>query len=363
MLQQPAIKRLLVAIPVIWFMVSAIFLLSRLLPGTYGETQLLSPEAGFYGKSLQTDRTAAYQQLLQRTGQDLPLFYISIAPLSEVHTATTFSYLVPDLEWHGTRNQYHHWAAALLTGHLGVSFTNSQPVSALIADAAGNTFLILLVSMVLTSVLAFYAGIAMVQDTGKKWRKPMLALLVLLDSIPLFVLCLLLLLLLANPDAWQLFPVFGLGLNLHDTQSNWVTQASYMVLPVACLVLANLPYLTNQVYTSLTGTLQAGYIKTARAKGLPHAKVVTRHALRNALLPVITTLSDMLPALFAGSVVIETIFAIPGVGRLLVSSVLSRDFPVIIGIVIVVALIKMVSHIVADVAYSAADPRIRARTA
>ncbi|HEY4651658.1 MAG TPA: ABC transporter permease, partial [Pontibacter sp.] len=355
------LKRLLYTIPVVWLMLSAIFILSSLLPGRFGEEQLLQTEIGFYGRSSQSERTAAYQQLQERTQQHLPLFYVSLEPLS-VEQMHRYTFLLPSLNWHGTQNQYHRWLSGLLRGSMGESYATARPVTALIREAAAATSWILLMSMTVTVLLALWAGKSLVHGLGRKRRKFLLAALVILDSLPLFVLALLLLLLLANPDTMQLFPVFGLGYTSSYGQSTWQALLStfpYLVLPALCLVLTNLPYLTNQFYSSLKGTMQADYIKTARAKGLSPTSVITKHALRNALLPVITILSDMLPAMVAGTVVIETIFAIPGVGRLLVSSVLARDFPVIVGIVVVIALVKMVSHVVADVAYSLADPRIR----
>lgn len=357
------LKRILYALPTLWLMVSVLFLLSRILPGNYGEQQVLQKEEAFYGKGSQQSRTAAYGQLLERTNQQLPLFYFSIAPLSENGIQPdTYQYLLPEFNWHGTQNQYHRWAASLIKGSLGESYRTSRPVIETIADAAGNTFWIILVSTVLTITLALVAGITMVGSKYKISRRLLLPSLIFIDSVPLFVISLLLLLLLANPDTLQLFPVYGLGFHTTEQLTGWdaaITHVPYLVLPIVCLVLAELPYLTNQFYSSLAGTMQAEYIKTAKAKGLTESQVIRKHAFRNALLPVITVLSDTLPALLAGTIIIETVFAIPGLGRLLVTSVLARDFPVIVGIVVVVALVKMAAHIIADMLYAVADPRLR----
>src|SRR5687768_13423551 len=99
-------RHLLYAIPVLWVMVSIIFLLSRILPGTFGE-QLFADDAGFYSKGSQQQKTAAYEQLLKRTNQQLPLFYIAFATITETQANTGYSYLIPDLNWNGTNNQYH----------------------------------------------------------------------------------------------------------------------------------------------------------------------------------------------------------------------------------------------------------------
>ena len=268
---------------------------------------------------------------------------------------------MPRISWNGFQNQYHLWLTGLFTGDMGLSFVSSRPVTELIWEAAGTTVWLLLLSFAITLSLALLVSLRMVSSGGEGLRNMLLPVLIVLDSVPFFVLCLVLLLLFANPDMLQLFPVFGLGYVSLSDQSVWSALAyslPYLVLPIVCLVLANLPYITNQFYSSLKGTMQADYIRTARAKGLPERQVIRKHALRNALLPVITILTDVLPALVAGAVVIETIFAIPGIGRLLVSSVLSRDFPVIVGIVVVIALVKMLSHVLADIFYALTDPRI-----
>jgi peptide/nickel transport system permease protein len=171
-----------------------------------------------------------------------------------------------------------------------------------------------------------------------------------------------LLVLLASPAFLQLFPVYGMGyyspvsLTWFQAISQWL---QFMALPMLCLVLANLPYLTNQFYHALAAVASQDYIRTARAKGLSEGAVIRKHMLRNALLPVITLLSDFLPALVAGAVIIETIFAIPGIGRLLIDSVLARDYPVIVGIVIIIAVFKLLAHLLSDMLYALADPRIR----
>ncbi|MBX0332930.1 ABC transporter permease [Pontibacter sp. HSC-14F20] len=450
-------RRLLLAIPTLWFIASAIFLLSKLMPGAFGSTYLAEQEAGYYSKSDVAARDRNYRQFLQTTGQDQPLFYFSVtsaalpdtlhrvfperdrdflkklswqygnpdaaarffrslkemeADLSEterlqvkenlytmyshqepgelqqalagiaaqlpanspyqsevlangstlVVSSPGYTYLFPSVQWHGSENQYHRWLAGLLKGSLGTSLRDGRPVATVLGDAIGNTWWLLLASILLATLLAMELAILMVRRSGRVWRSTLLPSLFLLDSVPLFVLAMLLLVLLANPAFLQLFPVYGMGYyNAYD--QSWLQQTSqwlqFMALPLICLVLANLPYLTNQFYQAMAAVAGQDYIRTARAKGLPEHLVIRRHMLRNALLPVITLLSDFLPALVAGAVIIETIFAIPGVGRLLIDAVLARDYPVIVGIVVIVAVFRLLSHLLSDLLYALADPRIR----
>jgi peptide/nickel transport system permease protein len=133
----------------------------------------------------------------------------------------------------------------------------------------------------------------------------------------------------------------------------------HLVIPVLCLTLGNIPYVGSQLYTAMREVTYSDFIQTARAKGVAEGVVVRKHILKNSLLPLITLFSGFIPALLGGAVVIEVIFAIPGMGQLLVDSVLARDYPVILGIVLVMALAKILAHIIADVLYYLADPRIR----
>ena len=458
------LKRLLLALPVLWLLATVVFLLSRLLPGSFASERILQESGGFYSKSSEESRQAAYREYLRKTGQDLPLFYFTVSASPEPDTlhliypeteqqllkelswryghwpavATYYQhlkmfarvapqagdasykealetlltqtapeqiiasttelvetaspgiareaalalkirakqllqhqqqarYLLPSIHWHGVENQYHQWLTSVLRGSLGTSFRSGRPVHEVLLEAISNTWWLLLTSIVLAFLVALELSILMVRRKGEKWRKAVLPWLFLLDSIPAFVLALLLLVLLASPSFLQLFPVYGMGYYTSNggTWSQRLSQqVQYMALPTLCLLLVNIPYLTNQCYRAIAAAAGSDYARTARAKGLSEQQVIRRHVLRNALLPVITILSDALPALVAGTVVIETVFAIPGTGRLLVESVLARDYPIIVAIVLIVAVFKVLSHLLADLGYGLADPRIRySRTA
>lgn len=458
------LKRLLLAIPALWLMATAVFLLSRLLPGSFATDRILESSAGYYSKGTESDRQAAYQSYVRRTGLDQPLFYFSVAPApqpqdslhrtlsvtgqeqlrklawhygsaskAEAYILTTrllenqlqpernaalkqhlqilqtevnykplenaarsvvagtrlpqakrtagqvlerlqimqqqrkpLAFLIPQVRWHGRQNQYHQWLMRLLQGDLGNSYRSNRPVLPLLMEAIGNTWWLLIFSMIITFVLALELSILMAKQKGKPLRKVLLPFLFITDSIPLFVLALLLLVLLANPDFIQLFPVFGMGYYRPQQLTFWQVLNQwwqYMALPMLCLVLANLPYITSQVYASIHTALQADYTRTARAKGLAEGTVIRRHALHNSMLPIITIVSDFLPALVAGTFVIETIFAIPGIGRLLVESVLARDYPVLIGIVLIIAAFRITAFLLADLGYAWADPRIKQQLA
>lgn len=364
----------MLAIPTLWLLGTLVFLLSRMLPGSFAEERFLNPETGFYNKSSQSGREAAFQDFQQRTGLHLPLFYVSMTSLKlsqkaegqETGHIEAHTLLLPQFSWNGTHNQYHRWLTGILSGDFSTSYRTGRPVLEMILENIGNTFWLLLSSMFITLALALELSMLMARKQMRWLRRLLLPSLFIIDSIPMLVLALLLLVLLANPDFIQLFPVYGMGYYVPEQLSLWQQlgqRLQYMALPLMALVLVNLPYITNQVYNSLQAALQADYARTAKAKGLPEHLIIRRHALRNALLPLITIVSDFLPALVSGSVLIETIYAIPGIGRLLIDSVLSRDYPVLVAIILVVLVVRMAAYALADTAYAWADPRIKQKLA
>ena len=156
-------------------------------------------------------------------------------------------------------------------------------------------------------------------------------------------------------------PSFGLGEYqlINNLFLRYFTLLSHLFLPVLCMILVILPSFTGQVDRALKEEKNQEYVKTARAKGLTALSVLKKHVFKNALIPLITIFTDRLPILISGALVVEVIFAVPGMGRLLVNSVNARDYPVILGIIIIIALVKIVSNILADILYSLADPRIK----
>ncbi|MFT2011478.1 ABC transporter permease [Pontibacter sp. 13R65] len=305
---------------------------------------------------------AALQQLL---GSSTESFQLQQTAEALIYSKQQWKTLLPRFSWHGGRNQFHQWLSQLFQGNLGNSYRDNSSVLDLVLKAIGTTWWVLLLSMLLTTFLALELSILFVKQRAGKWRKTLLPLLFITDRIPVFILALLLLIFLASPDFLQLFPVYGMGAYQPQDQhwlQRFVNLFPYMVLPVVCLVCVNLPYITNQFYWSLSDVSHADFIRTAKAKGLSERQVIRKHMLRNALFPIITLLSDFLPALVGGVVVIETIFAIPGIGRLLIESVQTRDYPVMVGVVLVVALFKVIAHFVSDIFYGLADPRIRQKS-
>ena len=335
-----------------------------------GKQQLLHQVKGIFNGAGTTRLEVSLTSLASQISQQLPagsnypfnLAAVQQSLASMQEKAQPWRNWVPVLNWHGTDNQYHGWLKQIARGNLGVSYRDQRLVSAIIAEAFLNTCAITVLSLGFVLSLSLILSNWLSKSAFRKWRGPVLTLLYTLESIPLFVVALLLLTVFASSAYLNIFPAYGLGLEVEaDTPFYlvWLYRLPYLVLPVLSLTVVNLPYVTGQIYQAVQQVQQRDYILTAKAKGLSEARVWRGHILRNALLPVITLFTGFLPALVSGAVVIETIYAVPGMGRLLVEAVSARDFPVVIGVVLCLGLIKVLAHLLADVLYYLADPRIR----
>ena len=341
------LRRLLGTALALVLLASVVFLLSHRQPGSGPEEQLLPERGDLSGTVAGTaaSRARAGQQLRHRLGLDLPLFYVGRK--------------AKGWRWHGTRNQYHRWLGSLLRGDLGVSLRSGQPVAALLVSALAYTLPLMAAALGLVVLAALLLG-QQLAALKQWWHAPVRSALVSLHSIPLFVVALGLLLLFANPEVLDWFPVYSnLG---EETPLGWArlgAGAARLVLPVISLVLVALPDLTLQLEAALRQELRADYATTARAKGLGEGQVIRRHALANALLPTITQVTELLPVLVSGALVVEVVYALPGMGRLLAEAATRYDYPVLIGGVLLVGTARLLTLLLADGLYSWADPRIK----
>ena len=296
-------------------------------------------------QAARADVVASRAAVRHRLGLDQPLFYVGRSAAG-------------GWQWRGWHNQYHLWLRALRHGSLGTSFRTGEPVEQRLLRALAFTLPLTGTAAGLAAVVAL--ALALRMASRPRWQAPVRAALVALHSLPLFVIALGLLLLLANPDLLAWFPAYGFGPAASGSAPEPLLETlPRLVLPVAALVLGALPELALPLDAALAHELRQPYILTARAKGLRASAVVRRHALRNALLPTLAQLAELLPAMVAGAVVVEAIFALPGMGRLLAGAAATRDYPVLVGGVLLVGTARLLSLLLADISYSWADPRIR----
>ena len=245
--------------------------------------------------------------------------------------------------------QFASYAARAVQGDLGISLRSNRPVSALIAERLPATVLLTVAALVIAVAIAVPAGIVSAVKRGSVIDRLAMVGAVGGQAIPIFWLALLLIAFFGVRLRW--FPVYGSG------------SLSHLVLPAVSLSTIILGRLARLVRSSMLEVLGQDYVRTARAKGLAEPRVLGLHALKNAAIPIVTLLGLQFAQLLGGAVVTETIFAWPGIGRLVVEAIFNRDFPVVQGVVLVVSLIFVAVNMLVDLAYAALDPRIRSEAA
>ncbi|HFB83686.1 ABC transporter permease [Thermosulfuriphilus ammonigenes] len=257
--------------------------------------------------------------------------------------------------------QYARWLKGLVTLDLGRSFADQRPVWEKIKERLWVTLLINLLSMALIVLVAIPIGIRSAVKEGGAFDRIMTVFVFFGYAMPSFWLALLLMLLLGIKLG--LLPISGLHSLMGYHQLSWPEKvldwAKHLILPIFVSAFGGLAGLSRYMRSSMIEALRQDYITTARAKGLPERKVIYKHALRNALLPLITILGLSIPGLVGGSVIFESIFAIPGVGQLMWTAVMMRDYPVLMGNLVIVSVLTLLGNLLADIGYALADPRIR----
>jgi peptide/nickel transport system permease protein len=250
--------------------------------------------------------------------------------------------------------QYATWVLAAVRGDLGRSFKTGDPVAALILDRLGPTLQLTGGALLLALVVAVPLGVLAAVRRDSVWDTVASAVSLFGVSFPSFWLGIMLILLFS--EALHLLPPSGLG--EYGKERELGERLRHAVLPTLTLGLIQMAALMRFTRSSLLETLRQDYVRTARAKGVPGRRVIWRHALRNALIPVVTVVGLSLPTLVGGAVLTETVFAWPGIGRLAVGAVFERDYPVIMGVNLLVAAIVIGANLLTDLAYCVVDPRI-----
>ena len=299
------LKKFALTLPALWLVLTLVFLMIHIVPGDPVE-QMLGEGAA----------PGAAVQLRHLLGLDQPL-----------------------------RVQYGHYLWSLVHGDLGQSFKFQAPVRQIITERYPATLLLAFLALLVCAVIAVPSGVLAGHRRGQAADK-LVGLFTLLGlAIPNFALGPLLILLFSIEIGW--LPVSGRN-----------GAASY-VLPAATLGAALAAILTRMVRGALLEELSADYIRTARAKGLGTTAVLFRHGLRNALIPIITVLGLQFGTLLAGTIVTETIFSWPGIGRLTVQAISARDYPLLQGCILVISLSYVLVNLFTDLVYSLVDPRVR----
>ena len=307
------LRRLVALVPVAIVVATVSFVLIHLAPG--------DPAAIIAGPDAPADDVARIRRTL---GLDEPL-YVQLAG----------------------------WYGRLLTGDLGQSIFLRKPVLEAILDRAEPTLLLTLSAIVVATLLGVPAGVLSARHHNTATDQTLMMLALLGISVPNFLLGLIFVLVFGVWLGW--FPVAGYS----PLEDGWMATARSLVLPAFALGLVQSALIARIARSSMLDVLREQYITTGRAKGLAERLVVYKHALRNALVPTVTVIGISFAVLISGAVVVETVFNIPGLGRLVVSAVSRRDYPVVQGVVLVIAGVYMVVNLLVDLSYLVIDPRVK----
>ena len=274
--------------------------------------------------------------------------------------ATPSKLLIPTFQWHGFDNQYHRWFTNFITGDFGIAYRSMRPVLDELKEAIFWTLIINLISIFFAYIISIPLGIFSAKNKDSRMDRMTTVILFVLYSLPSFWIATMLVVFITSPEY---------GMNWFDTSLPYCSStipfwtcfwstASNLVLPIFCITYASLAFISRQMRGGMLDVLQQDYIRTARAKGLSENKVVWIHGFRNSLFPIITLFASVFPRAIAGSVVIEIIFNIPGMGKLAFDAIMQSNWPIVFAVLMLVATMTMIGALVADILYAVADPRI-----
>jgi peptide/nickel transport system permease protein len=297
--------RLLYSLPALWLIVSMVFLLAHIVPG--------DPVQQMLGEGA---RAEDVQQLRHALGLDLPVAV-----------------------------QYERYLTGVVEGNLGESFRFQQPVTSVVLSHYPATLELAIVALFVCAGIGIPAGLLAARRRGTATDHAVGLFTLFGLSVPNFALGPILILVFSVMLGW--LPVSGRG------------GLSHIILPAVTLGAALAAILTRMVRTSVIEELSSDYVRTARAKGLSESGVLFRHAFRNALIPILTILGLQFGTLLAGTIVTETIFSWPGIGRLAVQAIEARDYPLLQGCILLIAVSYVLVNLLTDVVYALVDPRVR----
>lgn len=255
--------------------------------------------------------------------------------------------------------RYVNWAKKAVQFDFGDSIKHKMPVSKVIGTYVWNSFYVSLSSFLLAIIIAIPIGVVSATKQYSRFDKFFTVFALLGISIPTFFFGMLLIKVFALNLGW--FPVSGMtsaGKSYTGFRA-FIDVVHHMILPTLVLTLASLASLMRYTRTSMLEVIRQDYIRTARSKGLREKVVVYRHALRNALIPIVTILGMSLPGLFGGAILTEQVFGWPGIGKVAIESINSRDYTFLMGFEVLLALLTLLGNLIADVSYALVDPRIR----
>lgn len=296
--------------------------------------------------------------------------------------ATTWKKLVPAIHWYGLTNQYHRWlfgdepwfggetdkrntTKGFFRGDFGTSITDGRPIISKLKDAIFWTLVLNLIAVSISYLISIPLGVMNAVKKDTALDKASTVILFVLYSLPTFWIATLIVVFLTTDhyaDWMNLLPTHGTGSNsLPEDASVFAKMADavpYLIAPIFCMTYTSFAYLSRQMRGGMLSVIRQDFIRTAKAKGLDNNTIIWKHAFRNSLIPIITIFAGLLPAMIGGSVVIEQIFQIPGMGKTALDALFQRDYPMVFTIMIFASILTMMGVLISDILYAIVDPRI-----
>lgn len=320
------LKRFIYIVFVFFIISILMFFIYKLMPG--------DPVTMMLGEARNNMQPDAYQELYERTKESLGL--------------------------NGTLiEQYFRWMGNMLTGNFGYSTQYKQQVVNVIGTPMMNTVMLNLLSMLLTFIIAVPLGIATAVRKNGVFDKTVQVVTIIGYSLPSFIIALLAIF--AFAVKIPIFPISGVrsaGFS-GNTFQMMLDTLWHMALPVIVMSISGIGSITRYVRAAMIDVLRMDYIKTARAKGLREKVVIYVHAFRNALIPVVTIATAWVVSLFGGSIVIESVFLWPGLGKMLIDGLMQRDFSIVLTMQMFYVVLSLAGNVIMDIAYTIVDPRVR----
>ena len=379
-------KRLLFFIPTLLLISLLAFEISIHAPGNPVERMMSGTQGG-------SSVSADYQQQIKtwnhRLGLDLSIFYFSIHSLAisdtlykisdkneremverKIWNDAGFKKFIPTLSFHFP-NQYHRWlvgdgetSKGIFRGDFGISILTQEKISNIIAQKLPWSLFFSLFSILVAYGISIPLGVFAASKKGTKLEKVVSIFVFMLPALPTFWVAALLMITFSNPDVLQWLPssgvkpVEGFAANATFLQKIFTT-IPYLILPLICFTYGSIAFLSRTMRVGMLETMNMDFIRTARAKGLSENKVVWKHAFRNSLLPIITVFANVFPMAIGGSVILETVFTLPGMGSATFNAIANQDYPVIVAVFGITGFLTLLGYLVSDILYAVVDPRIR----